>query len=344
LKKKKALVFFSSGLGDALLLIPLVNALRKDDFEVTGLFTSNFDCENLFTHSSLLNKTVVKKKKFSLWRYALLRFRKYDTVYLNYFSISKSNNIGAAILGKQVRTYLAHKTNPVFKHFRYSVVRADTHDALQNLILYNGLATLKDLDFNFHYKNKEGQRKDLGSKYVIVQVSSGNNQTPYKNWDAKYWIQFLDYLNEKLMGYQIVLLGDKNENQINTEILKTERKNVLSLIGQTSIAEAVEISSKASFYIGLDSAFMHLAFVFGKPTFSIWGASSPVLYGYQWYNAQQHHIVSKHLNCAPCNAWHGANKSRVSNPNDCPDFICIKTLSPETVIAAFEVFVKENGF
>jgi ADP-heptose:LPS heptosyltransferase len=341
LKKKKALVFFSSGLGDALLLIPLVNALRKDDFEVTGLFTSDFDCENLFTHSSLLNKTEVKKNKFSLWRYALLRFRKYDTVYLNYFSISKSNNIGAAILGKQVRTYLTHKPAPVFRHFRYSMVQANTHDALQNLILYNGLATLKDLDFNFHYQNTNNLRKDLGAKYVIVQVSSGNNQTPYKNWDAKYWIQFLDYLNEKLIGYQIVLLGDKNENQINTEILKTERNNVLSLIGQTSIEEAVEISSKASFYIGLDSAFMHLAFIFGKPTFSIWGASSPTLYGYQWYNAQQHHIVSKHLNCAPCNAWHGANKSRVTNPKDCPDFICIKTLSPETVIAAFEVFAKE---
>jgi ADP-heptose:LPS heptosyltransferase len=344
LKKKKALVFFSSGLGDALLLIPLVNALRKDGYIVTGLFTSNFDCENLFTHSRLLDKIVVKKNKYSLWRFALLRFRKYNTVYLNYFSISKSNNIAAAILGRQVRTYLTHKPAPVFSHFRYTMVRTDTHDALQNLMLYNGLATLKDLDFNYHYQNTNSIRNELAAKYVIVQVSSGNNQTPYKNWDAKYWIQFLDYLNEKIKDYQIVLLGDKNENQINSEILKTERKNVLSLIGQTSIAEAVEICANASFYIGLDSAFMHLAFVFGKPTFSIWGASSPVLYGYQWHNAKQHHIVSKHVNCAPCNAWHGANKIRVTNPKDCPDFICIKTLSPEKVIAAFDVFAEENGF
>ena len=60
---KKALVFFSAGVGDAILLVPLVNQLKKQGYAVTGLFTSPYDCESIFEHTHLFDDIKIKKNK-----------------------------------------------------------------------------------------------------------------------------------------------------------------------------------------------------------------------------------------------------------------------------------------
>ena len=54
-------MFFSAGVGDAILLVPLVNELKKQGYNVTGLFTSPFHCESLFEHTRLFDSIVIKK-------------------------------------------------------------------------------------------------------------------------------------------------------------------------------------------------------------------------------------------------------------------------------------------
>jgi ADP-heptose:LPS heptosyltransferase len=340
MEKRRAIVFFSSGLGDALLLVPLVNALKNDNYEVTGFFNSAQSCETLFAETTLFDQIIVKQNKLDTISFTVRNRKKFDCVYLNHQANSRSNQWMAAELSHEVYLLGTDETKIRYPHFHFMAAKANIHDALQNAWLFNKELSLVDLDFNLHYTATSKPSTPILEPYIVLQHSSGNNKTPYKNWDEEKWLDLFKHIAIRLPNYKIVLLGDKNEMAISHHL--EHHSNVISLIGQTSIADAVAIVANATFYIGLDSAFMHLAFLLDKPTFSIWGGSSPTLYAYDWKDAKRHKVISLYLDCSPCNAWIGANTARVSDPIACPDFKCMKSLSTTTVIDAFEIFIANN--
>jgi len=337
-KKNKALVFFSAGVGDSIILVPLVNELRKNGYDVTGLFNSPFECESIFENTLLFDSIKVRKSKLSLILFALFRFRKFNAVFLNNFSYSLFGQLVSAIMGKQIFTN--HKIDKLsffsnFVHFREP--KNDIPDALQNMLLFNQEARIENLDFNLHFKNQQNNKFKLPSKYIVVQVSSANNKAPFKNWPFNNWLR----LFQRLSNTNIVLLGDKNEIHLNNSMDSINYPNVISLIGRTKLNDVLEIISRADFYVGLDSGLMHMAVALDKPTFTIWGASNPKLYGYDW-KGSNHKSVSLNLPCSPCSSWLNPNISRVSNPLSCPDFKCINDLSVELVIKELYDFLQVN--
>lgn len=337
---KRALVFFSAGVGDAILLVPLVNQLKQNGYKVTGLFTSPFHCESIFENSDLFDAVEVKKNKLFLLLFSVLKFRKYDAVFLNHFSFSKGNITLATIFGKKIFTNykeLIHIQNSKSIHFIKP--KNNTHDALQNVLLFNQKAILSDLDFNIHYQSQQKNKFNLPLNYIVIQVSSANNNAPYKNWPFENWLQLFKHLQHSTPNTSLVLLGDYTETHLNNTIQFKEYPNVISLIGKTNLNDVMDIIFHSKYYIGLDSGLMHIAVVLNKPTFTIWGASNPTLYGYDWMGAK-HKIVSLNLACAPCSSWLNANTSRVINPSQCPDFKCIKAISVEMVNAELDRFMK----
>ena len=146
------------------------------------------------------------------------------------------------------------------------------------------------------------------------------------------------YLQIKSPSSTLVLLGDNTELHLNAKINNANYPNVISFIGKTTLNDTMEIIYQSQYYIGLDSGLMHIAVALNKPTFTIWGASNPTQYGYEWLNAK-HKIVSLNLACAPCSSWLNANTSRVKNPALCPDFKCIKDVSVDKVTKELELFL-----
>lgn len=333
---KKALIFFSAGVGDALLLVPLVNELKKQGYQVTGLFTSAFHCESIFENTRLFDTIIEKKNKPALYLFSILNKKKYDKVFLNHFSYSRSHISCASFLGKQVST----NYNLIKRSDFFHVVKSkeNTHDALQNVFLLNPETSLINLDFNLQYNPPVKISIQLPKKYIVVQVSSANDKAPYKNWEIEKWLKLFVHLNKTLPDTKLLLLGDHTELHIHKKINSAAHTNVISLIGKTTLNEVMEILYHSQFYIGLDSGIMHMAVALNKPTFTLWGASSPALYGYEWIG-EKHKIVSLQLYCAPCSAWINPNTSRVKDPLSCPDFKCIKDLSVEKVIKELDAFL-----
>lgn len=336
IKHKQALVFFSAGVGDAILLVPLVNELKKSGFRVTGLFTSKYDCESIFENTDLFDTVEIKKNKLSLILFSIFNLRKFDSVFLNHFSFSKSHLILSTFFGKQIYTNYKEFTSAQSSNsIHFIEPKSDTHDALQHLYLFNPKASLQDLDFNLKYKPQQNNSFKLPSNYIVVQASSANNKAPFKNWPFENWLHLFKHLSNTT----IVLLGDATETHLNTAINSKDFPHVISLIGKTNLNEVMEIIYHSHYYIGLDSGLMHIAIALNKPTFTIWGASNPKLYGYDWMGAK-HKIVSLNLSCAPCSSWLNANTSRVSNPALCPDFKCIKDISIEMIKGELDKFVE----
>ena len=337
---KKALVFFSAGVGDAILLVPLVNELKNQGYQVTGLFTSPFDCESIFENTHLFNAIKVKKNKLSLSLFSIFSFRKYDIVYVNHFAFSNAHLTLAAFLGKDV--YINYKEMTSLqssKAIHFIEPKANTHDALQHVFLCNPKANLSDLNFKLNYKPTQNNSFGLSKNYIAVQVSSANNNAPYKNWAFENWLELFKHLQKTAPNTQVVILGDKTEVQLHAKVDNLKNTNVTSLIGKTTLNDVMEIIYYSQFYIGLDSGLMHISVALNKPTFTIWGASNPTLYGYDWMG-NKHKVVSLNLSCAPCSSWMNANTTRFSNPIYCPDYKCIKDISVEKVTEELDVFMK----
>ncbi len=340
IKNKEALVFFSAGVGDAILLVPLINELKKQGFKVTGLFNSHFNCETIFENTTLFDFIEVRKSKLSLLLFSILHFRKYDAVFLNHFSFSKSNISLVALFGKDVYTNYKGLTNlQSSKSIHIIDPITDTHDALQNVLLLNQKANLSDLDFNLNYKPQNKNSFNLPKNYIVLQVSSANNNAPYKNWEIEKWLELFKHLQTTNPKTTLVLLGDDTELYLNEKINTSNHPNVFSLIGKTTLSQVMEIMYHAQFYIGLDSGLMHMAAALHKPTFTIWGASNPKLYGYEWLGTK-HKVVSLNLPCSPCSAWINPNISRVTNPLECPDFKCILDITVRKVTEELDVFMR----
>lgn len=335
-KHKRALVFFSAGVGDAILLVPLVNELKKSGFKVTGLFTSKYDCESIFEDTGLFDSIEIKKNKASLILFSILNFRRFDAVFLNHFSYSKSHLALSSFFGKHIYTnYKEFTSTQSSNSIHFLEPKTDTHDALQNVFLFNIKTSLQQLDFNLNYKAQQKNKFNLPSDYIVIQASSANNNAPFKNWPFENWLQLFKHLSNTT----IVLLGDNTEVHLNNTIHSKDYPNVISLIGKTNLNDVMEIIYHSKYYIGLDSGLMHMAVALNKPTFTIWGASNPKLYGYDWMG-DRHKMVSLNLSCAPCSSWLNANTSRVSNPSQCPDYKCIKGISVELVTRELDKFTQ----
>lgn len=351
----KAAVFVSAGLGDALLLVPLVKELKKQGAEVSGFFTSSFGCETLFKGTSVFNEIIVSPELISAAVFSSLQnFKKFDTAYLNFFAVTKKNLFLASSVAKKIVT-----NNPEASSFCQSRLGKllnleiitpvkGIHDAAQNLRLLNPAADdslLSEEIFSVDFPEITLNEKHFpelnnlkNKKYFAVQISSGNNIQKYKNWNTKHWIDFLKLASEKFPGHNFILLGEPRETEIAETILKAGIPNVFSVAGRTGIPEVIEFISHAEIFIGLDGGLMHIAAASGKPTFTLWGASDFNLYGYEKINPLRHRVIYKEISCRPCNSWINPNTTRVKKPIDCPDYICMQNLKPDFVFSEFQVF------
>ena len=99
----KYAVFISSGLGDAVLMVPLVKKLGEDG-EVTGFFDSAFQCQELFKNSDLFNDVTLMEGNVDYVKTLLKHKNKFDVAFLNYFSATRKNLLLAGSIAKETRT------------------------------------------------------------------------------------------------------------------------------------------------------------------------------------------------------------------------------------------------
>ncbi len=339
LKQKKAIVFFSAGLGDAVLLIPLVKQLKQQGFFVAGFFNSIHPCEEIFYEINLLDELIIKKSIFNQFVFSFTNLLKYDKAFINYFAANRANLLTASLLAKNIFTN--KKVNSFLVNLFQSKIKyiepvKNIHDGQQNLNLLKDGCSLFLQDFYIDFQTKKTEV--LPYPFITVQISAGNNKVTYKNWPINYWVDFLKLILQQYPDKKIILLGDENEINLSTKITSQLNSNVISFNGKTSITEAMDIISQSQFFVGLDGGLMHLAVALKKPTFTLWGPSSITLYGYNKLS-NLHKCVSLNLACNPCSAWINANHTKASSPETCLDHACLQQLLPKNVFTQLTQYV-----
>ncbi|HXC05728.1 MAG TPA: glycosyltransferase family 9 protein, partial [Bacteroidia bacterium] len=273
---KKAAVFISAGLGDALLLVPLVRHLKENRYAVTGIVTSPFPCEELFKDSDLFEELIPAKNKIKLFRYVLRQRKSFDLCILNYFASNRSNLLAGKNLAEEVHTnHLPEKASPKQKKgILYFRPQEGLHDAEQNMILA-GLGPRKLTESLMKLERTMSPTMHLPESYIALQISAGNNRFTYKNWAVENWITFLGLCKTHHPELRFVLLGDQDEVGLAAQVIRANTGNVIHMAGQTNVFQAMEVIQRSMLFMGLDGGLMHAAAFLGKPTCSLWGPSSP---------------------------------------------------------------------
>ena len=105
----------------------------------------------------------------------------------------------------------------------------------------------------------------------------------------------------------------------------------MNLAGKTSIAELMEILSRATCILANDSGTMHLAASLGKKGVAIFGSTDPIAtgpLGGKWM------LLNRNLFCSPC-------RKRVCYRNDRP-YECLTSIEPKLAIESLQDLLQES--
>ncbi len=328
-KKRKIAIIFTGGLGDTLLFVPLLKELKKKQFNITCVFYARGknDClfdENLFDHKLYINN------KAGLFFFALKNWKRFVNFYINHLGNGRAIYLAAAMSSSRV-TRTAVRSQKNSRLCRNIAVEAGLSDAAQNLHLLYTVSNARINDIRSFYLMPPRQAIDVKQDAYIIQVSAGNNTTPFKNWPMENWISIVTKLCATFKNSSFIIVGDAFETGYANAFEKLNLPNCKVLIGKTSVTEVFGLVASAKGYIGLDSGIMHMAVALQKKTVTLFGASDEKLYGYAQLDNAHHLVITSSISCRPCAAWKNANTSRVADPMQCPDFACLTGISEATV-------------
>ncbi|MEJ5250852.1 MAG: lipopolysaccharide heptosyltransferase II [Armatimonadota bacterium] len=107
---------------------------------------------------------------------------------------------------------------------------------------------------------------DLNAPIMLVQP--GSNDAYVKRWRTEGFIWVAQQL-QKEYGFQIILLGASNEQDVADEVAQALKEGTLNMVGRTTLREALALLQEVDLLIGNDTGMMHAAVAFGTPTVAI---------------------------------------------------------------------------
>ena len=152
----------------------------------------------------------------------------------------------------------------------------------------------------------------------FVAIMPGAEFGPAKRWPSESYAGLA--LDMMAKGFQVALLGSKNDANVTAEIAALA-PGVVDLAGKTRLEDAIDLISAARLAVSNDSGLMHVAAAVGTPIVAVYGSTSP-------QNtpplAEHRELVWLGLSCSPC------------HKKICPlgHLNCLKTLDVARVAAA----------
>lgn len=319
---RKILVIRFSSLGDIILTIPVLRALKftypqselcmvvKEEFADLIQFIPWIDRFILFNSNKGIRGflkliDLVRDEEFDLLvdlhsntrskfltrliratrrvKYSKLKIKRYLRIYL-----------GLNLLPKR-----SHITDFYFKALEHFPLK--TYD---NRPPYLKVDSILEKKANAFLK-KEG----ISDDDVVVGLAPGSKWAT-KRWNTEKFALTGDRLIE--MGIKVIMLGGPDEVEIGEMIDAAMREKALNLVGNTSLVELIAIVKRCNFLITNDSSLMHISAGLGNSVIALFGPTTLDL-GFGPIG-EGHIVLSKKLFCRPCSShggkrcWRGSHK------------------------------------
>jgi heptosyltransferase II len=171
------------------------------------------------------------------------------------------------------------------------------------------------LDKRKHVPPKDGP--------VTLGLCAGAEYGPAKRWLPERFAEAAAAISTQSKA-KWILFGTKNDKAIGETIATALGESCVNRIGQTTLDELIEELGGCRALLTNDTGTMHLAALLGVPVVAIFGSTEPALTSPL---GNSHTIVRHHVECSPCFL------------RECPiDFRCMKTVTvPEVVDAVISI-------
>jgi len=152
---------------------------------------------------------------------------------------------------------------------------------------------------------------------IKIGLCAGAEYGPAKRWLPERFAEVAAKVSAQSSG-QWILFGTENDAAIGDQIAAAIGDHCVNRIGQTTLEQLIDELRECRLLLTNDTGTMHLASLLGVPTVAIFGSTEPGLTGPL---GDRHIIVRHQVECSPCFL------------RECPiDFRCMKAVSVEEAI------------
>jgi lipopolysaccharide heptosyltransferase II len=163
------------------------------------------------------------------------------------------------------------------------------------------------------------QLSTINHQPLKIGLCPGAEYGPAKRWLPERFAEAAAKISAQSLA-QWILFGTKNDAAIGEQIAAAIGDHCVNRIGQTTLDQLIAELQQCRLLLTNDTGTMHLATLLGVPVVAIFGSTEPRLTGPL---GNGHVVLRHHVECSPCFL------------RECPiDFRCMKAVSADEVAAA----------
>ncbi|MFC1631062.1 glycosyltransferase family 9 protein [Candidatus Omnitrophota bacterium] len=335
-KIKKILVVRTDRMGDVLLNVPAIRALKQSfscvivalvNPEIKELLSGVPEIDQIYAfNEQQWNKNLLFKLIF------LRQLRRMNCDLAVILNPSKRFHILTLLAGISLRLGYDRKWGCLLTHkIEDQKFKGAQHEVEYNLDLVRSIgADTQDKSISLKVEKQDREVvSDLlskqgvtdGEKIVVLHPHSSN---PAKCWPRENFVILCDQLQEQ--GLKVAIIGGVEQRKAARKLAALAKYPPINLSGKLSLKQLAAFFQRSSLLVSNDSGPVHVAAAAGAPTVVIFGRNLPGVSPRRWGPwGSGHLILHKDPGCNPC------------LDRDCPyNFKCLTAITPQEVLAAVQ--------
>ena len=339
LNQIKIVVVQTAFIGDAVLTLPMLEVLAKNNPDAIIDIVTIPKTSEIFQASPFVNEVIVYDKRNTHKGFkALLSFARMlgNKGYSYIVAPHRSLRTSLFVLFSGIKESVGFNISSfpiVYKHlvdYPYEL-----HEVARNISLVstNGAEKYSSYLPMMLFSDESKKKIDffissIAKDKKIIAIAPGSVWET-KRYPVEHFLSLVRTLISK--NYLILLIGSEVEFKLNEEIQKAVGINCVNIAGSYSILETIYLLTKCNLLITNDSAPTHFGMAADIPVLTIYCSTVPD-FGFFPYTGKSGTISLNDLPCKPCGI-HGYEVCPLSH------FNCGQKLLPEVVLAKIDTLL-----
>ncbi len=348
---ERILVVKAAGIGDLILAVPALRALRHryPDALIDLLVTPK--CADLFRNCPYVDDVHVLQTQGMTNRITgggllplmktlgRLRKQRYDMVINLYHLFSDRGARRMKQLCRVIgsRCVIGRNTDGRGSFYDAWIVDswdapplADRHEVDINLDVVRMLGAVdsgQGLEFwvteadRLALKAIPGIRENAGEGALQIVLNPASDAV-YKRWPVAYFAELGDLLVDRLSA-RVLIVGAEGECALAARLAAAMKRPVIDLCGKLNLIDLAALLQESDLMVTNDTGPMHLSAAVGTPVIALFGPTRPSRYGP--YGPEGFHLsVQGRASCSPCTRF------------DCVPRTCMNDITPRQVLEKVE--------